>query len=206
MEHFETERWIDFARGLVGEPERAGMDEHRGHCAACEGQAQVLGRLARTAENEAAYQPPAEVTALATSIFARHKRAALSTTRVLAKLVYDSLRDPLPAGVRTTDRPAQVLFEAENYSLDLHLNREWPHLEDPAPRMVLVGQIADRDDPDVSLAHVPVLLMNGDQVTARGESNAFGEFHLEYQPDPDLTLHIPLASGKRIEAALPKPC
>ena len=48
---------------------------------------------------------------------------------VEARLVYDSARDPVPAGLRSTYRPSQVLYEAEDYCLDLQLSLDQLQVE-----------------------------------------------------------------------------
>lgn len=69
--------------------------------------------------------------------------------------------------------------------------------------MVLVGQIADRNEPDRPVAGVPVLLVRGRHVAARTVSNALGEFHFEYDPKEGLHLQIPLEGDKKIELPVP---
>jgi hypothetical protein len=207
MRHYETERWVDFTRGLGGEAERKAMEAHlAAGCTQCGRRAELLGELAAMAHADLEYEPPADVMRMARSIFQTPHPAAQPSVaeRILATLVYDSVRDPLPAGMRTGDRPSQVLYEAEDYMLDLHVNKERTSRESGAPRMVLVGQIASRKDPGKPLAELPVFLKSGRQVAARGVANSLGEFHLEYEPREGLRLEIPVESGRTIEVELPQ--
>jgi hypothetical protein len=202
-QHYESDRWVDYSRGL-GEADRTEMEAHLASgCTSCQRKADVLGKLAVTARAEAEYQPPTSVMRRAKAVFRRPERAE-GPVQILARLVYDSFRDPLPAGMRAADRPSQALFEAEDYALDLHLNRERADRERGGPKMVLVGQIADRKKPGSRMSEVPVLLMSGKQVAARGLSNDLGEFHLEYDPQERLHLQIPVARGKQINIQLPQ--
>jgi hypothetical protein len=206
MKHYETERWVDFARGLSGDAERAAMQAHlAAGCRQCGRRAELLGELAAMAHADLEYEPPADVMRMARSIFqAPHPAEEPSTARILATLIYNSVRDPLPAGMRTSDRPSQVLYEAEDYMLDLHVNKERTSRESGAPRMVLVGQIASRKDPGRPLAELPVVLKAGRKVAARGVANSLGEFHLEFVPTAGLRLEIPVESGRTIEVELPQ--
>lgn len=69
--------------------------------------------------------------------------------------------------------------------------------------MVLVGQIANQKAPNEMLANVPVILVAGDRELTRSISNTFGEFQLEYVPEGDLRLLVPLESrGQELEVEL----
>ena len=71
--------------------------------------------------------------------------------------------------------------------------------------MVLVGQIANQKAPEESLANVPVILIAGNRELTRSISNTFGEFQLEYVPESDLRLLVPLESrGQELEVVLGK--
>ena len=121
-----------------------------------------------------------------------------------ARLVYDSARDPVPAGLRSSYRPSQVLYETEDYCLDLQLSTDQLRNDYKKKRLVLVGQVADRRRPDKPLSYLSVSVEgdNASQVSAR--SNELGEFVLEFDPSEYLCLKIPLEGGKRIELPLPR--
>ena len=71
--------------------------------------------------------------------------------------------------------------------------------------MVLVGQIANQKSPEENLANVPVILVAGTRELTRSISNTFGEFQLEYVPESDLRLLVPLeAKGQELEVVLGK--
>ena len=71
--------------------------------------------------------------------------------------------------------------------------------------MVLVGQIANQKVPDELLANLPVILVAGNREVTRSISNTFGEFQLEYVPESDLRLLVPLESkGQELEVQLGK--
>lgn len=71
--------------------------------------------------------------------------------------------------------------------------------------MVLVGQIANQKAPEENLSNVPVILVAGSRELTRSISNTFGEFQLEYIPESDLRLLVPLeAKGQELEVVLGK--
>ena len=117
----------------------------------------------------------------------------------LARLVFDSFREPVMAGVRSQQRIArQALYEAGDYSIDLRMEK------DRGTRtVVLVGQIANRVKPEERLAEIPIVLMSGREVVGRAQSNEFGEFQMEYAPRQPLSLFVPMdGSGQEIEVRL----
>jgi hypothetical protein len=204
--HYDRASWVDHVRGLGAPDGRAALDSHAAACAGCSRTSQLWSRLAAIGEGDARDAVPAGVLRRARRIFVPptpEKRA--NPIQLLAQLVYDSFRDPLPAGLRAEDRPSQIRFEAGPYSLDLHLNRERVDRErSAAARMVLVGQIAHRGEPDKRLPLLPVLLVKGRRVVASSVSNEWGEFHLEYDPRARVRLQIPVGENKRIEVPLPR--
>ena len=69
--------------------------------------------------------------------------------------------------------------------------------------MVLVGQIANRKAPEEITNHFPVILFSGSRELTRSLSNSFGEFQLEYTPESDLHLLVPLGGhGPELEFVL----
>jgi hypothetical protein len=203
MRHYQTEKWVDFARGVLDESARAAMAAHlAAGCDRCRRKAELLGELAEVTENDPEFEPPESVLRMAHAIYQRPERPE-SLVRILARVVYDSLNSPLPAGVRSSDRPSQVLYEAGEFVIDVQVNRERAGREPTAPRMVVVGQIASRARPAERLADVPVVLVSEGQIAASGLSNSLGEFSLEFDPARDVRLEIPVDGGRTIEAALP---
>jgi hypothetical protein len=199
MKHFSAWQWADFVRGLVETIPRPAMEAHLSGCRRCEQVVRVWRDVAVTARGEADYDPPEFAIRHARTIFSLYRPEQVSFPRMLARLVHDSVRAPLPAGLRTQDRHTRhALYEAGSYSLDLQLEHQ--------PRsglITLIGQLADRNKPAASTADVPVWLMARKNLVAGTLCNRFGEFHLEYVPERDLRLQFPLAATrKRLEISL----
>ena len=123
---------------------------------------------------------------------------------VEARLVYDSARDPVPAGLRSRYRPSHVLYEAEDYCLDLQLSRDQLRNDYTQKRLMLVGQVASRRRPDEPLGYQSLVVVGDDAAQTSVRSNELGEFVLEFDPFEHLRLKIPLEGGKRIELPLPR--
>ena len=201
MNHIEAHRWADYGRGLMTEAERAAADAHLASgCTRCRRTAEVMARMAKMGRAEAEYEVPPHLRQQALDLFVppRRKRKE-KLTRVLAQLIYDSMREPLPAGVRASGRPNQILYDAGDFALDLQVSREYAGKERQAPRLVMVGQIADRRNHASPLRDLPVLLLCGRDVAARTLSNELGEFHLECELRKGLSLQIWVSGDRSIE-------
>ncbi len=203
MRHFDNTEWADYVRNVVPAEQREQMLAHlQSGCSRCEKVQAMFSRFAGICMREAAYEVPRfaeqQVKALI-GLVRGPRRTALA--KLLGSMVYDSLNDPQPVGVRGTHQiNRQVLFHAGDYSVDLRFEHE-----KGSASMVLVGQIANQKAPEESLANVPVILVAGNRELTRSISNTFGEFQLEYVPESDLRLVVPLESrGQELEVVLGK--
>ena len=201
--HFDITEWADYARDLVSSEQGQEMNSHlKTGCSKCEKLQRLMTKLVGVCARESALEVPryaeASVKALA-SLGKESRRSAFQ--RLLATLSYDSANDPQPVGVRGTHQiNRQVLFHAGDYSVDLRFEHE-----KGSASMVLVGQIANQKTPDELLANLPVILVAGNREVTRSISNTFGEFQLEYVPESDLRLLVPLESrGQELEVQLGK--
>jgi hypothetical protein len=203
VRHFDITEWADYVRNTVSSDQQTLMQAHlQGGCSKCERIKVLLSKFATICSREASYQIPRAAEQQVKAMIGLAKaprRSALQ--RLWATLVYDSVNDPQPVGVRGTHQiNRQVLFHAGDYSVDLRFEHE-----KGSASMVLVGQIANQKAPDELLANLPVILVAGNREVTRSISNTFGEFQLEYVPESDLRLLVPLESrGQELEVQLGK--
>jgi hypothetical protein len=200
MNHFDISDWTDFARGCAADPDRGAMGAHLASgCRRCRATLQLVQRVVASTRDDHSYEPPANVVRCAKAISAMLQRPRSSVAQLVARLVYDSFREPLPAGMRAEDRVSRhTLYEAGDFFLDLRLEQE-----KESPFVTLVGQLTNRTDPDSSMAGAPVLLMARKDVIAHAVYNRFGEFQMDYPPARHLRLCVALdPPGKRIELSL----
>jgi len=188
MKHFEIEQWSDFVRGLSSANDRRTMAEHLSSgCAACRRTVELLSAVAVAAGAESGYEVPDGVVRQAKAIFAaRRQELPERWPHLLARLVYDSFREPLPVGLRTEQRfNRHALYEAGEFCLDFRLE-----YQQRSPRVTLVGQVADRRQPTRPVAGALVLLARANDVLARAVANELGEFQMEYEPKKLLKLFV----------------
>jgi hypothetical protein len=198
MTHFEIGDWTDFVRGCAADTDRAAMEAHlAGGCHSCRATVDLLQRVVITVRGDRLFDPPADVVHCAKAISALQRPRAVGEWSV-ARLIYDSLREPLPAGLRADASAARhAVFEAGELFLDLRVEREHDQ-----PQMRLVGQLTHRADPNRMMTVSPVLLLARQDVIAHAVLNRFGEFHMDYPPGRDLRLCIALTKDHRIEVSL----
>jgi hypothetical protein len=199
--HFDITEWTDYVRNVVSAEQHEQMLAHlQFGCSKCEKIQSVLSRFAGICLREAKLEIPrlAEQQVKALVGLARAPRRS-TLARLLGSLVYDSLNDPQPVGVRGTHQiNRQVMFNAGDYSVDLRFEHE-----KGSASVVLVGQIANQRAPEENLANLPVILVAGNRELTRSISNTFGEFQLEYVPESDLRLLVPLETrGQELEVVL----
>src|SRR5712692_377387 len=188
----------NYIRALGGEAQRAAIQAHLASgCRKCRRTSDLLHKVVAAARNDSQVQVPDYALRCARAIFLLQQPEKVEILpRIPARLLYDSFREPLPAGLRTQQRLSrQYLYVAGDYSLDLRLENERG-----SPRVALVGQIQNREQPGKRLGSVPVQLLSGKQVLAQATSNSLGEFQMEYEPSKHLRLYVPARqAGKRVD-------
>src|SRR5437660_7662757 len=190
MKHFGISKWTDFVRGLSEKLAEVAIGHHLASgCRKCRHTAGLLRKLAAVVRSDLQVQVPEHALRCARAIFIlRQPEEVQILPRIPARLLYDSFREPLPAGVRTQQRLSrQALYQAGDYSLDLRLENE-----SGTSRVTLVGQIQNRKQPGKRLGGVPALLLSGKQVLGQAVSNSLGEFQMEYAPTKRLRLYLPV--------------
>jgi len=188
MNHFDIFKCVDFVRGLIEESAQVAMERHLASgCRKCRHTPDLLRKLVTAARNDSQVRVPDYAPRCARAIFLLQQPEKIQILpRIPARLLYDSFREPLPAGLRTQQRLSrQYLYQAGDYSLDLRLENERG-----TARVALVGQIQNRKQPGKRLGSVPVQLLSGKQVLAQATSNSLGEFQMEYEPSKQLRLYV----------------
>lgn len=104
----------------------------------------------------------------------------------VARLVFDTLLQPLPAGIRHL-RPdtRQLVYEAPALTADIALER-FPD----SPGTMLTGQIMRTNSPQIPLNGVPVVLKGHQGQLGLMITNEAGEFSFELQNERSVSLEI----------------
>jgi hypothetical protein len=187
--HYREEDWASFAR-QPGAPGQERLQEHLDSgCRRCARSVRLWSAVSSLAAQESAYEPPADVVRQLAARF-RLQRPPRLRERVAraATLLFDSFRQPLPAGVRATSPgPRQMLFRAGPYVVKLRLEPQTG-----GSRTAIMGQIVDEQDPSQSLHDVAVLAQANKKTLDRTFTNELGEFLLEPEALENLQLSVAL--------------
>lgn len=205
MEHFSEQTWADFVRA-VGAPQFS--RDIKAHllagCRECETSHTTWGKVSRMATDEAAYEPPENLLRVV-KLGLGDKTAAKAQKWTLANLVFDSFAQPLLHGVRSgtgnaggTSSVWQVVYEAEGLTVDLRVTHR---AQSKAAH--LVGQIFDKRTVRPLRDNVTVeLSKDQNHAIAASVVNAFGEFHVEFEPQDQLLLSIRAAGRNAVRIPL----
>lgn len=202
MKHYDTAQWLRFMRAEVDDDLRAVMQRHLdARCLRCSASLELLRKVDNTATRDSAVKVPDSAVRFAKAVFGLDRPEQVRFgSKILAHLTFDSFREPAAAGVRSRRHLArQALFEAGDYTIDLRIE---PDLE--RGRVLMVGQIANRVEPNLPLVSVPIKLRSGRHEIGRCSTNEFGEFQMIYDPKMPLRLLIPVpVRSQHVEIDLP---
>jgi len=193
--HFPIGEALDASRGVIVSTDESGARNHLDSCTRCREKVDTWKSFTAIAQRLREVDPPEEIVDRAKAL-AQGRPRVTALTRLKAALRYDSAFFPLPAGVRGASMPDQVVYQAEEFAVELRVSR-------PQSReMVIVGQITNVTQPAKRLPDVPVTLMVGDRVAVRALSNAWGEFHLEHDERDRMRIEVAPEEGRIIRIPL----
>lgn len=201
MKHYSSEQWTDYVRGAVPEHESSTMRQHlEVRCKQCGQAAATWAKVLKLALQEAAYRPPEGAVRLAKSYFvmygAGRKQALIPR---LARLVFDSLREPVLAGVRSTAAPFRhYVYQSGPMLVDI-----WMTPVPGSSSAEMTGQILDQGSPNQALKDTVVKLWSGSAHLSATRTNAFGEFHLEVSPSVPSDLQLTIGDDQQIAVLIP---
>jgi hypothetical protein len=149
-------------------------------CKTCAAKLETWQSVLAVAGAEISLEPPADVVRLVKS-FAVAPKASPGV-----RLVFDSMLQPATAGVRGSLSARQLLYQTDEYYIDLRLE---PRRE--ADRACLVGQVVNRaKDKDRLAQGISVSLKTGNLPLAETTVNQYGEFQFEFATASDLCISI----------------
>ena len=198
MQHFQSEAWLDFARGTAASDARRAMEEHLSSCERCRKLKNSWAALAEFSKGEVAYAPPESAVRQAKANFslarAQRKPAAM------AWLVFDSLLQPIAQGVRSiSTSPRQLLYRKGECNIDVRIEKK-----PEAARFSMVGQIVGSGPSGKRVHNIPVMLMAAGDLVEQTSTNRFGEFLLEFEPADDLQISFGVTEREPVVVQLPR--
>jgi hypothetical protein len=204
MEHFSTEEWIDFARGIDRKEKTTSLREHidRG-CSKCIKTLETWRKIVNFANQEKNYEPPAYALRAATTSFILHRTFSAKENRgrkfEIARLIFDSSLQPVAAGVRgTASVVRQLLYRSGTVCIDMRMQ--------PRPgseSIVLIGQVLDSAKPDHGISGIPVSLLCKGDTLSQSRTNDVGEFDFGVTSADHLQLVFGIADKRNLVVPVP---
>lgn len=201
MKHFSSVEWIDHVNHVLDPSRESVIEKHleRG-CESCAAELARWGRLSQFAAREKDYQPPKEAVHMAKAAFFisgwAQKRAP---AKGIIELLFDSFRQPLPAGVRSVGTaPRRMLYAADDLKIDIQVESQ-----SDGQTIVVTGQLLDLRQPGAVARDMKVILSNGRGRTVEVRTNEFGEFREEIENSGDLELMFPSGNTEPLVISLP---
>ena len=186
MEHFATERWIDFVNQAVDTNEKQLMERHlQQGCKRCRKTVSLWQKVWQSAASEANYQPPEHAVRLAKAAFAE---AGLAGQRKGAasriKLLFDSFLQPAFEGARSAGTGTrQMLYRADPFQIDIQVEAAAGR-----NRIVVTGQLLNLSNPGILDQGTRIALSNMRGKVVNAMTNQFGEFSGEIENSGDLQM------------------
>jgi len=201
MKHFSSVEWIDLVNHVLDPSQEAVMKKHlERRCESCAAELARWGRLRQFAVRERDYQPPKDVVHMAKAAFAASGWAQKRTpAKGIIELLFDSFRQPLPAGVRSVGTwPRRMLYAADHFKIDIQVESQAD-----GQTIVVTGQLLDLRQPGAVARDMKVTLSNGRGRTVEVKTNEFGEFREEIENSGDLELTFTSGNTEPLVISLP---
>jgi hypothetical protein len=186
MKHFTTEDWIDFVNEVVSTSKQGEMRKHlESGCKRCAKTVALWERVRQFGAAEAGYQPAADSVHMAKTAFVGSVLAGKTKQRArLVEALFDSFLQPVLEGARAgTTGTRQMLYRADPYQIDLHIERK-----PEGGRLIITGQMLDMRHPEEVGLDVKVTLSNHSGHLVCTVTNQFGEFRGEIENNGELEL------------------
>ena len=138
---------------------------------------------------ESSYEPPEGVVRSVKALFALQTPKTVTPPMLkVARLIFDSFRQPVPVGVRAFGQPSrQVLFKAGRFYIDLRIERQ-----SGTSHSSLVGQVLRHPGAPPDTAQLDVRLTQGQTPISNTVTNRLGEFHFELDAtkNPEISINV----------------
>jgi hypothetical protein len=165
MKHFESVDWSCFARGVVDAGQRQMMQEHLDSgCTMCGKRLAMLKATPAIAGGKDTKKP------------SQAEFSGPDHASGIAEMIFDSFREPMPAGVRSTSSTARhLLYRMGLFEIEMRFE-----FAPDSQRYTLTGQIFNTEEGSALLKDVPISMRRGRNEVVQALTNEFGEFSLEY--------------------------
>jgi hypothetical protein len=202
MEHFSTQDWVDFVRGSANPATMREMKQHLDEtCPECNKNALLWGGVMKQMRRSKRTEPPQSLLRSVKAGLGLRKVVEFPSGKLdLAILQFDSERQPLAAGMRSSQSSArQLLYRSGSLCIDMRMQ--------PTPgseSIVLIGQLLDSMRPGHGLAGVPVSLLSKEGIISSKQTTEAGEFDFGVEHPRDIQLVFRMGERRTIVVPVPE--
>ena len=192
MPHLSVEDLVSYAEGQAQADKKALVQEHLTSCADCAEISAEIRTLISRLEQDAAYEPPAELLHETIGLFQPVLQPAAQgrIRKIIGILVTDTWEQPALAGLRHVGAPPrQLLFRAGDVDVDVKIESM-----EANDRITLVGQVLS--DSAKFFDNTPVKLESHGIVRYKTRTNVVGEFTFDEVPKDTYHLTVDLPEGQ----------
>jgi hypothetical protein len=179
MDHFTLGDWVDFIRKLKSGSVAVEMQTHLDQgCQRCLKVVRMWEHLSAFASHGRLFCPPDHALRSVRGYYRvlRPKKRG-SRTAVMARLLFDSFFEAVPAGIRSSQSaPRQLVYAAGRLVIDLRIEHRSGHAH-------IVGQAQPRSPGERNSEGREVMILREGETVARTTSNQFGEFQFDLQSE-----------------------
>jgi hypothetical protein len=191
MRHISTEDLVDYLHGFLSDPRKSALEAHLMTCEGCTEEKQEFQTLIDRLNQDALFEPPAELTRWGIDLFQPITRPNTSgLRRIIAALVFDTYDQPMLAGVRRVGAPPrQLLYHAGDVDVDVKIEAM-----ETRDRISLMGQVLSTATKFFD--NTPVKLEAHGMVCYTTTTNMVGEFSFDEVPKDTYHLSVDLPEGQ----------
>jgi hypothetical protein len=194
MRHVNAENLMEYIDGQATSEAKVTIESHLSECSDCLQLKQELGQFVFQLQQDATFEPPAELVQWGMSLFQpmlQPKQTIGGKIRkFVASLVFDTFDEPMLAGVRRVGAPPrQLLFRAGDVDVDVKIESM-----EANDRISLVGQVLSNTEKFFD--NTPVKLESHGTVRYKTMTNFVGEFAFDEVPKDTYHLSVDLPEGQ----------
>jgi len=189
MAHPKTQELIQYAERRVSERDRLSLKQHSEGCATC---AREIGQWERVLDGlrgSNLQSAPESVLGDCVAIY-RIPRPEATRMEMFAKLVFDSIAQPLTAGVRGSSESRQMVLRCEDIDAHVRISSNPP---------VILGQLMQRTVHSFISGVRIGLIHDGKQIETT-ITDRLGEFRFGVAPHGDIRLQADLPGARKFIA------
>jgi hypothetical protein len=178
--------------GTISNDNKLAVESHLLQCSDCVELKHELEALVLQLQQDASFEPPAELVQWGVSLFQPMLQPSLTgkLRKIVASLVFDTYDEPVLAGVRRVGTPPrQLLFRAGDVDVDVKIEAM-----EANDRITLVGQVLSNTSKFFD--NTPVKLESHGIVRFKTSTNIVGEFSFDEVPKDTYHLSVDLPEGQ----------